>query len=118
MEALYTAIINEITDRVEQRILEHLQQLPSGQNRRMSATEAAEYIGVARKTLYTMCAEKQIPHVPVGARGSKKPALVFQQSTLDIWLKQQEMRSIMKDGAINDDQQSFKHIRMAGQCTA
>ncbi|WP_312337589.1 helix-turn-helix domain-containing protein [Anaerospora hongkongensis] len=116
MEALYTAIVNEITAKVEQRILEHLQQLPSKNNRRMSATEAAEYIGVARKTLYTMCAEKQIAHIPVGARGSKRPALVFQQSTLDAWLKQQEMRSIMKEGV--NDQQPFKYLSAAEQCTA
>ncbi|WP_371369703.1 helix-turn-helix domain-containing protein [Sporomusa rhizae] len=98
MEALYTSLVDEIAATVERRVIERLQQLPVGQDRRMSAQEAADYIGIVRNTLYVLCKEKQIPHITIGAKGSKKPTLIFQQSTLDEWLRQQEVESVAKGG--------------------
>ncbi|UUZ86769.1 helix-turn-helix domain-containing protein [Paenibacillus sp. P26] len=59
----------------------------------MDTQQAAEYLGISKKTLYVMCAEKQIPHIPAGSIHSKRPVFLFRQSVLDAWMRDREDKS-------------------------
>lgn len=93
LDSLYTSLVADITAEVERRVLERLQSC-AVEDKRLTAQEAADYLGVSRRTLYVLCAQKQIRHAAAGAIGSKKPALIFRQSTLDAWLRQREEESV------------------------
>lgn len=95
IDTLYQSIVADVVAEVERRVLEQLQTVAVS-DRRLDAQEAADYLKISRKTLYTMCKEKQIAHIPVGAKGSQKPNLIFRQSTLDAWLRQREEESTQK----------------------
>ena len=49
----------------------------------MTVKEAAQYIGLAKKTLYTMVSHRRIPFVKVGG------ALRFDKDHVNDWLKEQ-----------------------------
>lgn len=93
LENLYATIVEEVTAEVERRVMEqiHTTDIP---DHVLNSKEAAEYLNVSIKTLYTLCTEKQIRHIPAGSRQSKKPALLFRQSTLDAWLREREAASV------------------------
>ena len=94
-EKLYSAIVEAATAEAERRVMERIQaQAGVIQDRVLNTQETADYLNISRKTLYVMCAEKQIRHIPAGSQRSKKPALLFRQSTLDLWMREQEQKSI------------------------
>ena len=94
-EKLYESLVEEATAEAERRIMERLQaQAGTMQDRVLNTQEAADYLNISKKTLYTMCAEKQIRHIPAGSERSRKPVYLFRQSTLDTWLRDQEEKSI------------------------
>jgi excisionase family DNA binding protein len=94
-EKLYQSLVEEATAEAERRILEKLQgQIGLLQDRVFNTQEAADYLNLSKKTLYTLCAEKQIRHIPAGSQRSKKPVFLFRQSTLDTWLREQEDKSV------------------------
>jgi excisionase family DNA binding protein len=98
LDSLYTSLVADITAEVERRVLERLQSAPA-EDKRMNAQEAADYLGISRRTLYVLCSEKQIRYASAGAAGSTRPAYIFRQSTLDAWLRQREEESITTEGA-------------------
>jgi len=96
-ENLYRAIvayINESIAETERRVLEQVRAqgglIP---DRTMDAQQAADYLGICKKTLYIMIAEKQIKHIPAGSIRSKRPAYLFRQSVLDAWMREREEAS-------------------------
>lgn len=94
-EKFFESLVEEATAEAERRIWERIQaHTGSVQDKRLTTEEAADYLKISKKTLYTMCAEKQIKHISIGSERSKRPNFLFQQSTLDIWLREQEEKSI------------------------
>ncbi len=63
-------------------------------DRRMTIEEASEYLGVSGETVKRMCRMKQLPHLTIGAPGSKKPRILFSLSSLDNWIRQRERESV------------------------
>lgn len=58
-------------------------------NRRLlTIKEVADYMGLSVHTLYTMVAQRRIPHVKVGR------LVKFDVETLDKWIKQQSVMPI------------------------
>ncbi|MED4122637.1 helix-turn-helix domain-containing protein [Halalkalibacterium halodurans] len=89
VEEFYQSIISAAADQVEERILERLQHM-NIKDRTLDIREASEYTLISEKLLYRLCQEKQIPHIRAGVQGSKKPKILFRQSTLDSWMREQE----------------------------
>ncbi|MEK3722264.1 helix-turn-helix domain-containing protein [Paenibacillus sp. FSL H8-0034] len=95
-DQLFESLVEAATAEAVRRVLSQVQtQIKPDQT--FSTQEAANYIGVSRKTIYVMCAEKQIPHISAGSIRSNKPAYLFRQSTLDAWMLERERSSIKKD---------------------
>ena len=92
IDKLFTALVEEAAAEAEKRVLEQMQSLAP--NRVLSTKEAAEYLGISDKLLYRLCSEKRIRHIPAGKKGSKRPVILFRQSTLDAWLREQEESSV------------------------
>ncbi|WP_028983295.1 helix-turn-helix domain-containing protein [Sporolactobacillus terrae] len=55
---------------------------------RMTAQEAADYIGCAKYTIYKLARQKEIPHWRIGRN------VRFSKSSIDKWKHDQEMESI------------------------
>ncbi|MFX3616264.1 MAG: helix-turn-helix domain-containing protein [Sporolactobacillus sp.] len=55
---------------------------------RLTAQEAAEYIGCHRETIYKMARRKEIPHWHIGRN------VCFSKASLDKWKQDQELESI------------------------
>ncbi len=61
--------INCLVERTAKRVVELLRQesMVATENV-MNARQAAEYLGVSRKTIYNLCAEGILPHTKTGGR--------------------------------------------------
>lgn len=90
--AMYEQLVAEVTERVTKDLEAKFVQ--SYQDRTLSSKEAAEYLGISPATLYTLCRQKQIRHIPAGSLTSKKPVFLFRQSVLDAWMRQREEESV------------------------
>lgn len=96
LEKLFAILVKEAAEKAAKMVLEQLEgsQKP---DRVMDVKEAAQYLGISDKLIYQLCAEKVLPHVKAGGLNSNKPRILFQQSTLDRWLREQEEASIQKE---------------------
>lgn len=96
LDKLMDEIIEEAAAKAAKLVLEQLEgsQKP---DRVMDVKEAAQYLGISDKLIYQLCAEKVLPHVKAGGLNSNKPRILFRQSTLDRWLREQEEASIQKE---------------------
>jgi excisionase family DNA binding protein len=92
-DQIFESLVEAATAEAVRRVMDRIQTVLRP-DQTFSAQEAADYIGVSRKTIYTMCAEKQIPHIPAGSIRSNKPAYLFRQSTLDSWMLERENASV------------------------
>lgn len=95
LDKLIDEIIEEAAAKAAKLVLEQLEgsQKP---DRVLDVKEAAEQLGVSTKLIYQLCAEKVLPHIQAGSLNSSKPRILFRQSTLDRWLREQEAASIQK----------------------
>ncbi|MFC3802670.1 helix-turn-helix domain-containing protein [Cohnella sp. GCM10012308] len=89
---MYEQLVAEVTERVTKDLEAKFVQ--SYQDRTLSSKETAEYLGISPQTLYTLCKQKQIRHIPAGSLTSKKPVFLFRQSVLDAWMRQREEESV------------------------
>lgn len=94
-ENLFAALVEEVAALAEKRVLEKLG-IMAGPDRTLDVDEAADYLGVDSKTIYQLCTEKRLPHIRLGRLNSKRPRVLFRQSTLDRWLREQENASIQR----------------------
>ncbi len=90
--AMYEQIVAEAAERVRKELEETF--VRSYQDRTLNSREAADHLGISTQTLYKLCAEKRIKHIPVGSLRSTKPEFRFRQSVLDTWMREQEEKSI------------------------
>lgn len=58
--------------------------------KKLSVDEAADYLGIARRTLYNWSSARKVPHIKAGSR------LLFDQAELESWL---EARAVPAIGA-------------------
>lgn len=95
LDKLMDEIIEEAAAKAAKLVLEQLEgsQKP---DRVLDVKEAAEQLGVSTKLIYQLCAEKVLPHIQAGSLNSSKPRILFRQSTLERWLREQEAASIQK----------------------
>ncbi|WP_240421607.1 helix-turn-helix transcriptional regulator [Paenibacillus periandrae] len=91
-DQIFESLVEAATAEAVRRVLSQVQ-TQIKPDRTLNTQEAADYIGVSRKTIYVMCAEKQIPHIPAGSIRSNKPVYLFRQSTLDAWMLEREQAS-------------------------
>ncbi|MEX2462030.1 MAG: helix-turn-helix domain-containing protein [Paenibacillaceae bacterium] len=91
----FQALVEKLTEHLKPILLEELKKQISttGPDRTLSIEEAGEYMGISYMLLYRMCKEKSIPHMRAGVKGSKKPKILFCQSSLDKWKRQQEQEN-------------------------
>lgn len=54
---------------------------------RMTAKEAAQYLGCTPYTIYKLARNKEVPHWHIGR------SVRFSKSTLDQWIKNQELNN-------------------------
>lgn len=88
-EVFYQSIVSSAVEQVEEKILKRLEGM-NIRDRTLDIKEASEYTLISEKLLYRLCHEKQIPHIRAGVQGSKKPKILFRQSSLDRWMQEQE----------------------------
>lgn len=84
-------ILTELRTQIEQDIPKILDQ------KRLTVSEAAKYLGVSDFALYAMCREGTIPHYKIGTRNSTKPAIRFRIEKLDQWIVEQEKINTQKE---------------------
>jgi excisionase family DNA binding protein len=102
VDHFFEALVSAASAEAERRIWERIQaQSGAFHDRTMDTQQAADYLGISRKTLYVMCAEKQIKHIPAGSMRSKRPAYLFRQSALDTWMREKEDRSCMPSNSLS-----------------
>ncbi|TFE30807.1 helix-turn-helix domain-containing protein [Cohnella luojiensis] len=92
-DKMFASLIAEMEERIYHRVMGELK-THQPEERRLSIVEAAEFLGVSPETVQRMCKQKQIPHIPLGAAGSKKPRVVFSSLTLFEYIRQKERESI------------------------
>jgi len=56
--------------------------------KRLTVAQAAEYIGIAKQTLYQWCSEKKIPHKKIGSK------TFFDADELDAWTAKRSVKTI------------------------
>ena len=95
-EKLFSALIEEAAAEAEKRVLEKLQHT-AVPDKVLNIKEASEYLGISEKLIYQMCSEGALPHIRAGGLHSTKPRILFRQTTLDRWLREQEEASIQKE---------------------
>lgn len=93
LDKLFNEIVEAAATAAAKLVLERLEQTV-GPERTLDVEEAAQFLGIDTKTLYRLCTEKRIPHIRIGQLNSKRPRILFRQSTLDRWLREQEEASI------------------------
>lgn len=54
----------------------------------LSVSQAAEYLGIAKQTLYQWCSEKKIPHKKIGSK------TFFDADELDAWIGKRSVKPI------------------------
>lgn len=98
LDRLFAEIVEQAAEKAAKMVLEQLEgsQKP---DRVLDVKEAAEQLGVSSKLVYQLCAEKVLPHIQAGGLNSSKPRILFRQSTLERWLKEQEVASVRGVGA-------------------
>lgn len=96
LDKLMDEIIEEAAAKAAKLVLEQLGQV-SRPDRTMDVDEAAKFLGIDAKTVYRLCTEKRLPHIRLGQLNSKRPRILFRQSTLDRWMREQEEASIQKE---------------------
>ncbi|SPY16944.1 DNA binding domain, excisionase family [Paenibacillus polymyxa] len=83
----------DLLDEISKRVLAKIQpdiidflsnQMNISQDRKLDVAQASEYLGIADKTLYTMCKKKIIPHRRYGTR------IMFSSAALDAWGREQD----------------------------
>jgi excisionase family DNA binding protein len=61
--------MNCLVERTAKRVVELLRQVSMVATENvMNARQAAQYLGVSRKTIYNLCAEGILPHTKTGGR--------------------------------------------------
>lgn len=96
LDKLFTALVTEAAAEAEKRVLARMEQM-AVPDRVLDVKEAAEQLGVSTKLIYQLCAEKVLPHIQAGGLNSNRPRILFRQSTLDRWMREQEEASIQKE---------------------
>lgn len=96
MEKLFAEIVEQAAAEAEKRVLERMEQM-AVPDRVLDVKEAAEQLGVSTKLIYQLCEEKVLPHIQAGSLNSNRPRILFRQSTLDRWMREQEEASIQKE---------------------
>jgi excisionase family DNA binding protein len=92
-----SSLVDQLTERLKPILLDELKKQDSvtGPDRTLSIEEAAVHMGISQMLLYRMCKEKSIPHMRAGIKGSKKPKILFCQSSLESWKKEQERENYL-----------------------
>lgn len=93
LDKLMDEIIEEAAAKAAKLVLERLEQAQKP-DRVMDVKEAAQHMGLSEKLIYQMCSEGALPHIRAGGLHSTKPRILFRQSTLDRWLREQEEASV------------------------
>jgi len=78
----------KILDELRQQVSEIV--AVSVDQKRLTVSEAARYLGMSEDTVRTLAREKKIPHYRSGKEGSKNARILFRFQTLDKWIEQQE----------------------------
>lgn len=91
--------IQQIVKEELNRVLESLKpDLPAPSDDEILTTqEAADYLRISKKTLYTLCREKRIKHIRNGSLNSRKPVLTFRKSALDEYILTEEQQNYRKE---------------------
>jgi excisionase family DNA binding protein len=91
----FQALVEKLAEHIKPILLEELKDQISvaGPDLTLSLEEAADHMNISQMLLYRMCKDGSIPHMRAGVKGSKKPKILFCQSSLDKWKRQQEQEN-------------------------